>query len=158
MNENRIECFDALYDKNSSILILGSMPSVVSLKYSFYYMHPSNRFWRVMAEILDEKMPLTIDDRKRMLLTNSIALWDIVFTCERKGSLDSNIKNEKTNDLYSIPQIKEMKIFINGQTATKLFKKYYPELEYISLPSTSSANVRFDIEKWYSIKDFLQSK
>lgn len=151
----RIECFGPVYDTTCKILILGSMPSIESLKHSFYYMHPTNRFWKVIAKICDAEFPDSIDKRKNLALKNKIALWDVILSCERKGSLDSNIKKVEVNDILSIPNIERMRIFANGKLAYNLFKKHFPGFEIKYLPSTSSANVRFDIHKWMEIKKYL---
>ncbi len=94
--------FKPIYDKSSKILILGTMPSVKSRKEDFYYMHPQNLFWRVLSDILNETFPSSIDDKKRMLLDNRIALWDVLKTCDIQGSSDNTIKNPVPNDLSEL--------------------------------------------------------
>lgn len=148
--------FEPVYDEHCKVLILGSMPSVVSLEKSFYYMHPSNRFWKIIGLLTESEIPEGIDERKALVLRNHIALWDVIGSCQRKGSLDSSIKNPIINDLFCIPNITQIKIFTNGGLASKLFKKHFQQLEATMLPSTSAANAgRFDISKWMEIKKYL---
>lgn len=151
----KIECFGPIFDANSKILILGSMPSIKSLEDDFYYMHPTNRFWRIIAEIVDSPFPKTIDKRIELVKKNGIALWDVIYKCRRKGSLDSAIKEVEPNDLYAISNIEKLKIFTNGRLAYNLFKKFFPLLESQYLPSTSSANARFDKKEWLNIRKYL---
>lgn len=156
-NAKRLYGFAPVYNADSKVLILGSMPSVVSLEKSFYYMHPSNRFWRVISLLTGAEIPESIDGRKALLLRSGIALWDVIDSCERQGSLDINVKNALVSDLYSIPGIEKLKIFTNGNLADRLFKKHFSLLESVALPSTSSANAgRFDISKWLEIKKYLR--
>lgn len=90
--EERIEGFPPVAEADARLLILGSMPSVESLKQGFYYAHPRNAFWRILAEVFDESVPDSIEDKKRLLIDHRIALWDVAHSCVRPGSLDSNIK------------------------------------------------------------------
>ncbi len=152
---------DPVYDSNSKILILGSFPSVKSREQKFFYGHPQNRFWRVLSKVLNEVEPNTVDEKKRMLLRNNIAVWDVVKSCEISGSSDNTIENVEVNDIDSIlEKSKIFQIFTNGNTAYKLFKKYFPkELAVIKLPSTSPANAQYNLEKlcnsWQKISCFL---
>lgn len=148
--------FEPVYDGHCKVLILGSMPSVVSLEKNFYYMHPSNRFWKIIGLLTESEIPESIDERKALVLKNRIALWDVIGCCQRQGSLDSSIKNPVINDLYILSNIENIKIFTNGGLASKLFKKHFQQLEAEMLPSTSAANAgRFDINKWLEIKKYL---
>ena len=114
-----------LYDEKSQILILGSFPSVKSRKECFFYGHPQNRFWKVIARVLDEKTPETIIEKKEMLLRHNIALWDVIYSCEIEGSADSTIKNVVTNDLGVILENSAIKtIYVNGKKAEAMYKKY----------------------------------
>ncbi|MCR2032182.1 DNA-deoxyinosine glycosylase [Anaerofustis stercorihominis] len=151
-----------VYDKNSKILILGSFPSVKSREAQFFYGHPQNRFWKVISSITDTKLPGTIEDKRKMLINNNIAVWDVVASCDIEGSSDSSIKNVVVNDLSEILKETNIKtIFLNGGTAYNLFKKYNKDLNMniIKLPSTSPANARYSIEMlindWNIIKDKL---
>lgn len=140
-----------VFDENSKILILGSFPSVKSREVEFFYGHKQNRFWKVLATLLNEKIPETIAEKKQLLLTHSIALWDVIKSCTITGSSDSSIKNVVPNDLESILQTaKILQIFTNGSTADRLYKKnIFPvtKLTAIKLPSTSSANAAFTLDK-----------
>lgn len=91
-----------VYNKNSEILILGSFPSVKSREAAFFYAHPANRFWRVMAHICHVNVPESIEDKTNMLLLNHFAVWDVIHSCEIIGSSDSSIKNVVPNDIRGI--------------------------------------------------------
>ena len=138
--------FDAFYNKDSEILILGSMPSVKSRELGFYYMHPQNRFWKVLEKVYDE----LITDKKEFLTKHKIALWDVIESCEIAGAQDSSIKNVKPNNLNKIIKKSNIKhIFCTGQKAYQLYNKYaLPKtgLKAICLPSTSPANCRLSLE------------
>ena len=117
--------FGPVYDKNSKILILGSLPSVKSRQQQFYYGHPQNRFWKVLSAALGESIGGSIDEKKRIMLKNHIALWDVIQSCDIIGSSDSSIKNVKENDISVILDAADIKaIFLNGAKAYELFKKY----------------------------------
>ena len=150
---------EPVYDENSKILILGSFPSVKSREVNFFYGHPQNRFWKVLASIMDDVCPSTTEEKKAFLIKHHIALWDVVKSCDIEGSSDSSIKNVTPNDLRLILQKAEIKqIFINGNTAYKLFEKYNSDLKAVKLPSTSPANAMFSLERliesWRVLKDF----
>lgn len=152
--------FGPVYDKNSKILILGSLPSVKSRQQQFYYGHPQNRFWKVLSAALDESIGSSIDEKKRIMLKNHIALWDVIQSCDIIGSSDSSIKNVKENDISVILDAADIKaIFLNGAKAYELFKKYCGGIEdrneppaILKLPSTSPANAAWKtqqlIEAW----------
>jgi len=144
MPDVRIFGFEPVYRSDASVLILGSMPSVESLKQEFYYAHPRNCFWRMIAQLLKEDAPRTTPDKKAMLIRNRIALWDTVGSCVRPGSLDSSIREVWANDFDGIygkcPNIRY--VLFNGGTAYQLYKKYVGlsgERCYMRLPSTSPA-------------------
>ncbi|NJD02877.1 MAG: DNA-deoxyinosine glycosylase [Ruminiclostridium sp.] len=136
--------FEPVFDDNSRILILGTMPSVKSRAGNFYYMHPQNLFWRVMSNILETQFPETINEKKKILLDNHIALWDILKSCEIEGSSDSTIRKPIPNDFSEILCKTRIKaIFTNGIKATQLYKRYCRRstgIDSIYLPSTSPAN------------------
>lgn len=145
-----------VYDENSKILILGSFPSVISRNNEFFYDNPNNRFWKVLSALYDTEV-ISHEDKKNFLLKNDIALWDVISSCVINKSSDSSIKQAKPCDIHVILNTaKIQKIFINGKTAEKYFKKFFPDYEYILLPSTSSANAKFSLEKliegWKVIK------
>ncbi len=137
-------------------LILGSMPSIASLKMQQYYAHPQNRFWPLMARILEglPAPPAVYEERLSLLLRHHIALWDSMASCDRNGSLDSSIKNENGNDFTTLleqyPAIRT--ICFNGGKAFQCFKKYnkdllcLPSIRFCRLPSTSPANAKWSLE------------
>ena len=133
-----------VYDENSRILILGSFPSVKSREQKFFYGHKQNRFWKVLADVLDEEFPQTVEERKGFLKRNHIALWDVLESCEIKGASDVSIRNAKPNDMNRILQEADIRaIFATGAKAAQLYKKLcFPEcgVEAVRLPSTSPAN------------------
>ena len=136
--------FPPVYDAESEILILGSFPSVKSREIMFYYGHPQNRFWKVLADVLDEEFPQTVEERKGFLKRNHIALWDVLESCEIKGASDVSIRNARPNDMNRILQAADIRaIFATGAKAAQLYKKLcFPEcgVEAVRLPSTSPAN------------------
>ncbi|MBO5210701.1 MAG: DNA-deoxyinosine glycosylase [Clostridia bacterium] len=155
--------FPPLYDKNSKVLILGSFPSVKSREQLFFYGHPQNRFWKVIAAVMGSNTPATIEDKKNFLYSNKIALWDVIASCEITGSSDSSIKNVVPNDLTEILKTADIKqIFVNGKTAEKYYNKYIRHTigkDAICLPSTSPANATFNIERlvaaWQIVKTYI---
>lgn len=156
--------FEPIFDSNSKILILGTFPSVKSRENNFYYGHPQNRFWSVLAEILGTETPKSIPEKMRMLIENKIAIWDVVGSCEISNSADTSIKNVEPNDIGIILENADIKtIYANGKTAEKLYNKYLlkeTEKEIIPLPSTSPANAAFSKERlvkaWEIIKEDLK--
>ena len=143
--------FEPIFDKDSRILVLGSLPSVKSREGGFYYGHSQNRFWKLMSNILENDLPLTIDEKIKMLLDNNIAVWDVIDSCDIIGSSDSSIKNAVPNDLSKILNHCQIKnIYANGKTAAKLYKKYIEKntgIKIIELPSTSPANAKYTLDK-----------
>ena len=159
----QLHTFGPVYDPSARILILGSFPSERSRKEGFYYGHPSNRFWAVLASILGRQKPETVVE-KRMLLEEGIALWDVVKSCEITGSSDSSIKNVIVNDIGSLLGRSNIKtIFANGGTAFRLYRKYIQPITWmdiIRLPSTSPANAGYSLQRliqaWSLIKTELE--
>ena len=145
--------FPPVYNKDSKVLILGSFPSVKSREKMFFYGHPQNRFWKVISSVFESDLPETVEEKKQFLLENKIALWDVLESCEITGSSDSSIRNVKANDLSMI--LKEAnikKIYLNGKTAEKYFKKYTQEkinMDAVCLPSTSPANAVWSFERLF---------
>ncbi len=143
--------FQPVYDKNSRILILGTFPSVKSREEAFYYGHPRNRFWRLIAALTGEETPSTAEEKKALLLRRRIALWDVISSCEITGSSDSSIRNVVPADLTRILSETQIeKIYANGGTAKRLFDRYQKKLtgrEIIGLPSTSPANASWSMER-----------
>ena len=142
---------DPVFDENSQVLILGTFPSVKSREHHFYYGHPQNRFWKVMAQVLHENVPQTIPEKKEMLLRHHIALWDVIASCDIAGSSDSSIRNVVPNDLgYIISRSRITKIYANGAKSKQLYDKYLSKqlgIEAVQLPSTSPANAAYSVER-----------
>lgn len=136
--------FDAYFNPDSEILILGSMPSVKSRELGFYYMHSRNRFWTVLSKIYEEEIPENISLKKEFLKKHKIALWDVLQSCEIENSSDSSISNVITNDIKGLLEKTNIqKIYTTGKKAFFFYQKYiYPKamIEAVSLPSTSPAN------------------
>ena len=143
--------FGPFYDKDSKVLILGSIPSPKSREQGFYYGHPRNRFWPVLAALFGERIPQTVPERKDFLTRHNIALWDVLASCEIHGAADSSIKDPVPNDMDVILKAADIKaVFTTGTTATKLYMKHcYPAygISAIGLPSTSPANCACSYEK-----------
>ena len=139
-----------VFDGNSKILILGSFPSVKSREQMFFYGHPKNRFWKVLASVFDDTLPLTVNEKRAFLLKHGVAVWDVIASCDIIGSSDSSIRNVKPNDIKIILSAADIKaIFVNGKTAEKYYNKYLKEKvhrEAILLPSTSPANAKLTLE------------
>lgn len=155
-----IHPIEPVYDTNSRILILGSFPSVRSREEMFFYGHPRNRFWRVLASVFDCPLPQTVEEKRSFLLAHQIALWDVIASCEVHASADSSIQNVIPNDLSGILSAARIdKIFVNGKTAYRCYKQYQQDVascEAVCLPSTSPANAVWSlddlIKAWSVIK------
>lgn len=149
--QNLTHTFEPIYNENSKILILGSFPSVKSRENNFYYGHSQNRFWKVLSNILEWEEPVTINEKKKMLLENHIAIWDVIASCSIVGSSDTSIKDVVVNDLEEvIAKTKIERIYLNGTKAYELYHKYAEDktgIEAIKLPSTSPANAAWNLEK-----------
>ena len=146
-----IHPIDPVYDEHSRVLILGSFPSVKSREAEFFYGHPQNRFWKVLAAVFHREVPKTVEEKRALLLEEGVALWDVIASCEIQGSSDSSIKDVVPNDLTPILETARIEaIYINGKTAEKYYKKYLlPTIgrEAIILPSTSPANAAWNLER-----------
>ena len=156
--------FGPVYDENSKLLILGSFPSVKSRQARFYYGHPQNRFWPLLARILDSTVPESIEEKKALLLSRGVALWDTLEECDIVGSSDSSIKNAVPVDIKRVLDAAEIKaIYCNGTTSFTLFERYLADqtggLVPIKLPSTSPANAAWTMDRlyaeWKQIRAFL---
>lgn len=159
-----------IYDKESKVLILGSFPSVKSREANFFYGHPQNRFWKVLAAVYEKDVPGTIvpetivpgtiAEKKKFLLENHVAVWDVIHSCDIEGSSDSSIRNVQANDISPILRTAQIRqIYVNGKKAEQLYHKYiYPEIsrDCVCLPSTSPANAAWSLERlvesWKCIK------
>ena len=143
--------FEPVYDKNSKILILGTFPSVKSRENQFFYGHPQNRFWKVIAQVTGEEVPKIIEEKKALLLRNRIAIWDVIHSCKIIGSSDSSIQDVVVNDFSNILKNANIEnIYANGGKAYELYRKYAFEKtgrEIIKLPSTSPANAGWSMER-----------
>lgn len=154
--------FKPIFDENSKILILGSFPSVKSRQAEFYYAHPRNRFWQVLAEIFNEPVPEGVSQKCKFLLNNRVAIYDAAFSCSIKGSLDANMQNEIPADLSKIFKKAKIKaVFANGNKAYKICQKFHTQIilhhtgkSVIKLPSSSPANAKFSLENL--IKEWQQ--
>lgn len=151
MAEHLIHPIPPLYDARSRVLILGSFPSVKSREAAFFYGHPQNRFWPLMAALTDSPVPATIAEKKALILENGFALWDTIASCEITGSSDSSIKNVVPNDLTPILEGADIRaIYCNGTASWKLYQKYLYPITGIAagkLPSTSPANAAWTLPK-----------
>ena len=149
-----------LYDKDSKILILGSFPSVKSREEAFFYGHKQNRFWKLLAGILSEKKPETVEEKKDFLHRNCIAVWDVIHSCDIIGSSDSSIRNVVPNDLSEILESADIRqIYCNGAKSYEYYRKYQEKetgRKAKKLPSTSPANAAWSLERlceaWRKIK------
>lgn len=140
-----------VYDAHSEILILGSFPSVKSREQQFFYGHKQNRFWKVMAQVLGGKTPESIEEKRAMLLSHHIAVWDVIASCEITGSSDASIRDVTPNDLSRILNVADIRaIYTNGGKAYQLYQKYLLQTtgrEAYLLPSTSPANAGYSLER-----------
>ena len=149
-----------VWDETSRILILGSFPSVKSREAEFFYGHPQNRFWRVLAGVFSAPVPETVEQKKKLVLENRLALWDVIAECEIIGSADTSIKNVKPNDIAGIIEKTAVsRIFVNGKTAEKYYIRYIEKTvgqKAVCLPSTSPANAAWSLDRlinaWQIIK------
>ena len=148
---NKEHGFEPIFDDRSRVLILGTLPSVKSTEQGFYYGHPQNRFWRLMAELLGCDKPSRTEEKRAMLLSGGIALWDVIKRCDIEGSSDASIRNAEPNDIVQILSAADIKaIYANGSKATELYSKLLLPVtgrEIITLPSTSPANATWNFEK-----------
>ncbi|MDD7403646.1 MAG: DNA-deoxyinosine glycosylase [Butyribacter sp.] len=146
-----VHTFEPVYNSESRVLILGSFPSVKSRQQQFYYGHPQNRFWKVLARCLKTAIPETLPEKKKMLLENHIAVWDVIASCDIVGSSDNSIKNVVVNDFSSVLQKTQIdRIYANGSKAYELYRKYaesQTDMPIIKLPSTSPANAAWSLDR-----------
>lgn len=146
-----VHTIDPVYDEHSEILILGSFPSVKSREQQFFYGHKQNRFWKVMAQVLGCKTPESIAEKRAMLLSHHIAVWDVIASCEITGSSDASIRDVTPNDISKILSAAKIRaIYTNGGKAYQLYQKYLLSQtgrEAYLLPSTSPANAGYSLER-----------
>ncbi len=163
MNSDRVSHeFPPVYDERSRVLILGTIPSPKSREHGFYYMHPQNRFWRMLCTVLGEDVPSDTAGRKELCLAHGIALWDVLESCDISGASDSSIKNAVPNDLWRIFSAADiLAVFTTGKKAHELYQRYFPDDTHteICLPSTSPANRAISeaemLEQYRQIADYL---
>ena len=152
--------FPPLYDAESKVLILGSFPSVKSREQMFFYGHPQNRFWKVLAAVCEQEVPCSVEEKKSLLLENRIAVWDVIASCDIEGSADSTIRNVVPNDVERILNTADIEhIFVNGKTAEKYYNRFLRDClgrQAVCLPSTSPANAAWNleclVEQWKQIR------
>ena len=153
--------FDPVFDGRSRVLVLGSFPSVLSRENRFYYGNPQNRFWRVMAEVLGESVPAIEDipGKRALLLRHGVALWDVIESCDVRGSSDASIKNVVPADVARITGVAPIRAVIcNGGTAGRLYHRWLEPVTGLAatvLPSTSPANAAWSLarltERWREV-------
>ena len=153
--------FDPVFDERSRVLVLGSFPSVLSRENSFYYGNPRNRFWRVMAAALGEPVPADDDlaAKRDLLLRHRVALWDVIESCEVRGSSDASIRGVVPADAARITGVAPIEaVLCNGATAGRLYRRWLEPVTGIAaevLPSTSPANASWDLarltERWGAV-------
>lgn len=162
VGSNHKTSFPPIADKDTEILILGTMPGEKSLLLQEYYAHPRNKFWKILSSIMKEPLPSTYKEKQAFLLKNKVGIWDVAHSANRKGSLDSAIQNEVPNDIpgfiKSHPKLKV--IAFNGAKAESMFDRYFDrsgKITYVSLPSSSPANTGFTFEsickRWEKMLD-----
>ena len=143
--------FSPVYDRTSRVLLLGSIPSPKSREVGFYYGHPQNRFWKVLATVLGENLPETIPQKKAMLKKHHVALWDVLESCTIVGASDTSIEDAVPNKIGELVKASHVeRIFCTGATAHKLYQKYCAAdvgIDAEKLPSTSPANCAVSFEK-----------
>ena len=146
-----IHTIPPVYDENSRILILGSFPSVRSREAEFFYAHPQNRFYRVLAALFEEEVPESTELRRAFLIRRRIAVWDVIRSCEIVGSSDASIRCIEVNDIRPILEKANIeRIFVNGKTAEKLYNRHIEPaigIGALALPSTSPANAAWSMER-----------
>ena len=147
-----LHSFEPVWNAQSHILILGSFPSVRSRKIGFYYGHPQNRFWRVLARVYEaDAIPQTTEERRAFVLQRRIALWDSIYSCEITGSSDASIRNAVPNDLLALlAQTSIQQIYCNGRRSYELYCRFCEKrtgLSAVLLPSTSAANAAWSVNR-----------
>ena len=146
-----VHTFGPLYNKDSRILILGSIPSPASREVGFYYGHPRNRFWKVLAEVYGVLLPESVEEKKSLALSQGLALWDVIEECDIIGASDSSVKNVTPTDIpMLLAQTQVEKILCNGALSKKIYDQYQLEqtgMPAIKMPSTSPANAAWSLEK-----------
>mgnify|MGYP002516743395 FL=1 len=147
-----------VFDEHSTVLVLGTMPSPKSREAGFYYAHPQNRFWSVLAALFDEHVPETTEERRSFALRHRIALWDVLAQCDIEGASDAAIKNPVPNDVAALLRGSNIRaVFTTGKAAARLYKRFCEPAgcpPAVELPSTSPANARLrlaDLAEAYKV-------
>lgn len=164
MREHIIHPIPPFYDRDSRILILGSFPSVKSRESRFFYGHPQNRFWKLMAGLFAEPVPVTTEEKAGLLRRHHIAAWDSIHACDIEGSSDSSIRNVEPNDFTPLLETADIRqIYANGRKSYEIYTKYcLPQTgrEAVLLPSTSPANAAWNMERlteaWSVILKYIE--
>ncbi len=145
-----MHCFEPVFDENSKVLLLGTMPSPKSRENGFYYSHPQNRLWRVLARVLDESVPEGAEQKRAMLLKHGVAMWDVLKSCKISGASDASIKEPVPNDIGLILRAAPVRaVFATGTRAAQLYRRYVEpvtRVPIVRLPSTSPANAAAGFE------------
>ena len=143
--------FGPVFDRNNKILILGSFPSVQSRAAGFYYANPQNRFWRVLAAVYREAVPETVEEKRALLLSHGLALWDVLERCEIQGSSDASIRAAVPARIETVTDCADIRrVLVNGSTAAKYYARYLEAktgIPAVCLPSTSPANASYRLER-----------
>ena len=151
MSERVEHCFEPVYNSQSRILVLGTMPSPASRQLGFYYSHPRNRFWTVTAQLLHEPLPCSPEEKRDMCLKHGIALWDVLAACDIDGASDASIKSPVVNDIAGLISGTDIHaVFTTGTKAAQLYQKHCAKdisLPHLALPSTSPANAKMTTEQ-----------
>lgn len=149
--EQKKHPFSAVISSNSHILILGTFPSVVSVERGFYYMHPQNRFWKVLSLLFKEDAyTMEVEEKKAFILRHHLALFDVISSCQIHKSSDQSIRSAELQDIQGLIEMYPIqKILLNGKKAYELFIRQYPEFQELAvmLPSTSPANAKVSLEE-----------
>ena len=164
MPQHIVHPIPPFFDETSKILVLGSFPSVRSRESGFFYGHPQNRFWKVMAALFSEEVPRTVPEKAALLKRHRIAAWDSIFSCDIEGSSDSSITNVVPSDLSEIFRTADIRaVFTNGKKSHEVYARYcLPDTGRpdICLPSTSPANAAWNMERlteaWSVILEYLK--
>lgn len=145
--------FEPVFDERSRVLVLGSFPSVLSRENRFYYGNPRNRFWRVVADVLGEREPAADDiaGKRALLLRHGVALWDVIESCDVRGSSDASIRNVVPTDVARVTSVAPVRsVLCNGGTAARLYHRWLEPvtgIAAVTLPSTSPANAAWSVER-----------
>lgn len=161
MADRAVHEIPPVFDGNSRVLVLGSFPSVKSREARFFYHHPQNRFWRLLASLFGEETPDGVEEKKAFLLRHGVAVWDVIASCEITCSSDSSIKNVVPNDISRILKSAPIRqIFCNGATSYNLYRRYClasTGMDAVKLPSTSPANAACSLDRlaqlWAPVRD-----